>query len=134
MNINNIDLKRAYEVSTKGLCIDASGKILVIQDDDGWWELPGGGLDHGEDPLTGLKRECIEELGVECEVLDEQPYKVFVGLTEKDVPRMSLLFRIKLLGNDFKLNPEAIQIKFVTSDEFKQLKLVPQLNKLKEIL
>ncbi len=30
----------------------------------GQWFLPGGGLDHGEDPVDGLRREFVEETGL----------------------------------------------------------------------
>lgn len=30
---------------------------------DGWWGLPGGGLDPAEDPLDGVRREVHEETG-----------------------------------------------------------------------
>lgn len=39
----------------------------------GLWSLPGGGLDHGEDPRTGARREAHEETGLDVvvgEVLD----------------------------------------------------------------
>ena len=30
----------------------------------GMWTLPGGGLDHGEDPRAGVRREVYEETGL----------------------------------------------------------------------
>jgi 8-oxo-dGTP diphosphatase len=53
--------------------IEADGKILVCQRRRGgafelMWEFPGGKLQSGETPATGLARELREELGVEAAV------------------------------------------------------------------
>ena len=36
----------------------------------GAWNVVGGFLDYGEEPIDGLKREVQEETGCECRVLD----------------------------------------------------------------
>jgi ADP-ribose pyrophosphatase YjhB (NUDIX family) len=34
----------------------------------GLWDIPGGFLDEGEDPIDGLRREFVEETGLDVEV------------------------------------------------------------------
>ncbi len=46
---------------TRVLLVRAAPHLTVA----GQWFLPGGGLDHGEDPVDGLRREFAEETGLE---------------------------------------------------------------------
>jgi 8-oxo-dGTP diphosphatase len=52
------------------LCID-NGRVLLARRAhppfEGFWDIPGGFLDEGEDPLDGLRRELKEETGLEVE-------------------------------------------------------------------
>ncbi len=55
------------------IIVARNGKVLLTRDPrDGVdvWELPGGRLNQGEEPRQGLRRELMEELGVEFEVND----------------------------------------------------------------
>jgi 8-oxo-dGTP pyrophosphatase MutT (NUDIX family) len=50
--------------------LDARGRVLMLrygpgQPSAGNWWLPGGMLDHGEDPRTAVRREMWEETGLE---------------------------------------------------------------------
>jgi 8-oxo-dGTP diphosphatase len=64
---------RRQRVAAYGLCLDAQGRVLLVRAAPtltvaGQWFLPGGGLEHGEDPVAGLVRECAEETGLRVEV------------------------------------------------------------------
>ncbi len=43
------------------------GKLLVVKHlaDSAWWALPGGHLEWGESPEEAMRREIVEELGIE---------------------------------------------------------------------
>lgn len=54
------------------LPIDNDGNVVLVGQhrlpfDDYSWEIPEGGGPHGEDPLTGARRELAEETGLEAE-------------------------------------------------------------------
>jgi 8-oxo-dGTP diphosphatase len=57
------------KVSVGGIAFDDRGRILLVNPSyKARWDLPGGILEAGEDPVTGLRREIGEELGVDCRV------------------------------------------------------------------
>ena len=65
---------RRRRVGAYGLAVDA-GRVLLCRVSSGYpgagrWTLPGGGLEHGEDPLDGLVREFHEETGLPARVGD----------------------------------------------------------------
>jgi 8-oxo-dGTP pyrophosphatase MutT (NUDIX family) len=59
-------------VAVYGICEDRDRVLLVraarYLTVAGRWFLPGGGIDHGEDPVTALRREFNEETGLDVEV------------------------------------------------------------------
>ncbi|HEX9153244.1 MAG TPA: NUDIX hydrolase, partial [Candidatus Saccharimonadales bacterium] len=80
-NMNNSDM--VLRVAAKGLIVNEEGKVLIVREavtygdgtQIGRYGLPGGRIDIGEMYLEGLKRECMEEVGLEVEPL----YPLFVG-------------------------------------------------------
>lgn len=57
---------------TAGCVIVSDGKALItkrgMEPEKGRYDIPGGFLHAGEDVLDGLRRELLEELGVEIDV------------------------------------------------------------------
>ena len=106
--IIRMDENKIWAVTIKGLVFNEEGKLLLLQEPDGMWELPGGRIEHGEEFAQTLTREIREEVGVECEILDQQPYWAWSeppGNLQRW--RVGLGFRIKLKS-----------FNFITSDEF----------------
>lgn len=60
-------------VGVGGLIFE-NGRILLVQRGKeplkGWWSLPGGILETGERLADGVRREVLEETGLEVEVLN----------------------------------------------------------------
>ena len=56
-----------FPISIKGVLLEA-GRVVLLENERGEWELPGGRLEAGEDPATCLAREFSEEVGIRVAV------------------------------------------------------------------
>jgi 8-oxo-dGTP pyrophosphatase MutT (NUDIX family) len=52
----------AFPVSVKGVAVQG-GRVLLLENERAEWELPGGKLELGEDPVDCVVREISEEAG-----------------------------------------------------------------------
>lgn len=112
-----------YRVSTKAFIRDKQGRILVILEDGDKWTLPGGGLDHGESPLMGLKRELYEELGTTDEFTAEFKGVDSYYYEPKQAWILWIMYELHFShGLSYKITPEILAVKYVDDDYFK----VPQ--------
>ena len=73
------------------------GKLLVVkhQQDSNYVALPGGHLEQGEDAKECIKREIIEELGIEPEIGRLQYIHTFQNKSSENKQEVEFFFEIK---------------------------------------
>jgi ADP-ribose pyrophosphatase YjhB (NUDIX family) len=105
-----------YRLSVKALFFDETRtKFLFAQEDNGKWELPGGGLDWGENFEEGITREVKEEMGLEVISVAGQPSYLTTAQRDSDGQwTANVLFETKVANFDFTPSSECIDVKFVT--------------------
>ncbi len=122
--MNSIPLSKDFppcfhRVTIKALIVK-DGKILLLKEPkplSGKWELPGGGLDFGENIYAGLRREIEEELGVQVASIDARPMYVWSWRYEQKrnmdwYYSLVVAYKVELASFDVKKTPEAEEIKF----------------------
>ena len=115
-----------YRVSIKALILDETRtKFLLVQEKDGVWELPGGGLDHGEDIHEGLKREIQEEMGLVVTSVAEQPMYFFSSHTRSGQPIVNALYETTLENLYFTPTDECIAARFFSVEDARNENLLP---------
>lgn len=108
-----------YRVSSKALVFDETKeKFLIIKEDNGYWELPGGGLDWGESVEENIKREVKEEMGLTVTSMNSNPSYFLIGKNMSDNESLNLVFETKIENfDDFTPTEECTEMKFVTPKE-----------------
>jgi ADP-ribose pyrophosphatase YjhB (NUDIX family) len=62
-------MEQSIRNTARGIVVD-DGKLLVFRlaKADGWYSLPGGGIEFGENIEQAIAREMLEETGIKAEV------------------------------------------------------------------
>jgi 8-oxo-dGTP diphosphatase len=75
-----------FQAGVKVLIRNGEGRYLLVLSHDRGWEIPGGGVEEGEDLLTALHREVDEEVGIKIR------HEKLAGVYTNHTPPAKLLF------------------------------------------
>ncbi|MCX6786810.1 MAG: NUDIX hydrolase [Candidatus Kaiserbacteria bacterium] len=119
-----------FKIGTFAIIFDDQKRVLLCHRRDcDLWNLPGGGLESGESPWTGVIREVIEEVGLEVEVVK------LLGVyskTEKD--EIVFSFLCKVINGQTTLTDEADKIDYFAIDELPTNTSSKQVERIKDAL
>jgi 8-oxo-dGTP diphosphatase len=111
-------MSATQRVCVYGLINNQKGETLFIKRSEedthsGIWELPGGGVDFGEEPRDAIKREIKEETGIEVSI--ENPIKVFSTISQDGIKQtIRIVFKCAPLENtQVVLSPDHCDYKWL---------------------
>lgn len=120
-----------YRVSTKAIIVNDEEQILLIQESDGLWELPGGGLEHNQEIKESLKREIREELGVNAIEIAEKPDYIWCSDRKKEKGYYGFFvgYKVKVDSLNIKkgLTDECVDFAFYNAKDLDKVNLHPNL-------
>lgn len=110
-----------YRISVKGLIRDAVGNVLVVKETGrNSWDLPGGGMDHGEGIKTALARELKEEVNLtgpfdfRIVAIDEPAH-----LASHDFWQVQLIFAVDPTNMEFSPGDDGDAVQFIDPEQLK---------------
>ena len=112
-------IRPKFRVAVAAMIFDDKGYILLCEHTYRKfhpWGLPGGGLEYGENPEDGVRREVREETG-----LDVQVEKLLYAESAPNNHHINLIYLCRIVGGMFQPNHEISQTRFFGVDELPTL-------------
>jgi len=110
-----------YRVSFKCLILDQNKKVLVVKERDrSSWDIPGGGIEHGETIDESIARELLEEVSFKGD-FEYRIIKIHspVKLLTRDVWQIKVVILLKTNNHNFGVGNEADEIKYISPTELR---------------
>ncbi len=124
--------KRLTGVSQKIIILNKEGKILALKrgmtapSRPGYWDLPGGELEYGEDPRGGIIRETLEESGIKIKITDPELIDVLSGINNLNECWVTICYVSKVGDVAVKLSFEHTEYKWISPIDFLKLQVSPK--------
>ncbi len=120
---------QTFEVSLKAFIVQDGRALLVQESDTGYWELPGGRIDVGEERLDHaeiLAREIAEELGPDLGVTTSLEAVTFARQRPTDNVFQFLVARVcRVISGEIRLSDEHARAEWHTPETWAALQFPP---------
>ncbi len=109
-------------VTLKAVILDDKGNTLVVKETGrDWWDIPGGGIDHGETIKEALARELYEEVSLEGDfeyetLIAEDPHY----LESLNLYQMRITFLVKPSSMVFKSGADGDEVRFFDANLYEK--------------
>jgi len=109
-------------VSLKAVILDDRGRTLVVKESGrDWWDIPGGGIEHGETLKEALARELHEEVSLEGDfeyetLLAEDPRYI----EAHNLYQMRITFLVKPYSRVFGKGSDSDEVQFIDADLYEK--------------
>lgn len=101
-------------VAVMGIVRDSSGQVLLVRTPRRGWEPPGGQVENGEDVLSALKREILEETGI----LTETGKLIAIYSNVMSNPtKLILTFEASPVGGEIQAGEESLEAGWFSPEE-----------------
>jgi ADP-ribose pyrophosphatase YjhB (NUDIX family) len=133
--LNDPGAPRANSIvpAVSAIVINEAGSILLIlRTDNGYWSIPGGGVEPGETLKEAAAREVREETGIDCEVtglvgIYSDPHHVAAYDDGEVRQEFSICFTTHILGGETTTSDESAEVRFVNLDNIPGLHMHPSI-------
>ena len=100
-----------FRVSVFAIIFEGSRVLLAHRRDIDWWNLPGGGMEAGETVEQAIRREVLEETGLEVEI------ERLVGVYSKPQKNeVALAFHCVVAGGQARASEEIRECRYFALD------------------
>lgn len=128
-------MRETRRIGAYGYCRDGDGRVLLVREGQtsnlpGMWQLPGGGIEHGEHPADAVVREFAEETGLTVAVSAvHDVVSDVMALPRQDVLRHTdrVIYEVAVRGGALRPEPDGStdMVAWLTGEQAAELPLLP---------
>jgi 8-oxo-dGTP diphosphatase len=98
-----------FRAAVAAIIFNTQGQILLFKHTyrKFEWGLPAGGLEHREQPRDAIRREFLEETGMEIKV-----ERLLTALSAREDHHISMIYLCTIVSGEFKESHEISEIKY----------------------